>query len=99
MDDLINEIIIDKVRFRMHVCITHCTADLPARAELQQLVQYNGYYNACPYCCHPGIQISIVRERNVNVFGTPQINNMICICLNFFFVVQNSRNVVFNAFF
>lgn len=34
--------------------ITMCTLDLPAKAAVQQIKQYNGFY-ACTYCLHPGI--------------------------------------------
>lgn len=36
--------------------VTHCCCDLPARATLQCLPQYNGRF-ACGYCLHPGIFI------------------------------------------
>ncbi|KAL1426940.1 hypothetical protein MTO96_003239 [Rhipicephalus appendiculatus] len=38
-----------------------CCADSPARAAMQHMVQFNGYYG-CSWCYHPGV--------NVNVDGT-----------------------------
>lgn len=38
------------------VQITHAVFDLPARAQIQNMMQYNGK-NACPYCIHPGVSI------------------------------------------
>lgn len=36
--------------------ITNCTADLPAKAAVQEMVSHNGYF-ACGYCLHKGNQI------------------------------------------
>lgn len=43
------------------VSITHCSLDLPARAMVQAMTQFNGYCS-CPYCLHPGI--SVPNEKN-----------------------------------
>lgn len=36
--------------------ITHCSCDLPAKAEVQGMVGHAGYY-ACGFCLHPGIAV------------------------------------------
>lgn len=36
--------------------ITHCCCDLPAKAIVQGMLQYNGQ-SACGYCHHPGVAI------------------------------------------
>lgn len=33
--------------------ITSCTADLPAKADVQEMIGHNGYFG-CGYCLHPG---------------------------------------------
>ena len=33
--------------FRSQVVLVGCTCDLPARAQLTNVVQFNGYYDAC----------------------------------------------------
>lgn len=42
--------------------ILSCCLDLPAKASVQQINQYNGY-NACTYCIHPG---KLVSNSNAN---------------------------------
>lgn len=36
--------------------ITHAVFDLPAKAQIQNVVQYNGKFG-CSYCYHPGVSI------------------------------------------
>lgn len=43
-------------RYNFLPLITQCIADLPAKAEIQEMINHNGY-NACGYCFHPGISV------------------------------------------
>lgn len=42
--------------------VTHCSCDLPAKAMIQEFVQYNGY-NACAYCKHPGVPVKTQSKK------------------------------------
>lgn len=42
-----------EIKFKVH--INHLTADLPAKSQLQNKMQFNGKYG-CGYCYHPGIK-------------------------------------------
>lgn len=48
-------IVMNSELFKFHV--THASLDLPAKAVVQNITQYNGY-NACSYCKHPGEKTS-----------------------------------------
>lgn len=41
--------------------ITNCTADLPAKAAVQDMIAHNGYF-ACGYCAHKGNKIK--KDKN-----------------------------------
>lgn len=43
---------IDGKDLNLYLALTHCTVDLVAKPEVQQIVQFN-----CTYCFHPGEQI------------------------------------------
>lgn len=36
--------------------VTHCCCDLPAKALVQEMIQFNGF-NACGFCYHPGTSV------------------------------------------
>lgn len=43
----------ERIIFRPFV--THCSCDLPAKAMVQGITQFNGKYS-CGYCLHPGVR-------------------------------------------
>lgn len=53
------------------VRFTHAVFDLPAKAQIQNMMQYNGKH-ACSYCHHPGFTID-KRIKYPNMEKTPDI--------------------------
>lgn len=47
------DIQLENIIYKFKVFLTHCSADLPAKASIMNMIQYNGY-DACPLCLHPG---------------------------------------------
>lgn len=43
--------------------VMQCCCDLPAKAEVQSMVNHNGYYS-CGYCIHPGKSIKASNSSN-----------------------------------
>lgn len=59
-------------QYRFMPIITECCCDLPAKCEVQGIVNHNGY-NSCGYCDHPGFPVkstenskSFIRYTNRN---------------------------------
>ena len=46
----------EQVAFQLTAHVLGCSVDLPARAMLQNCVQFNGYYGCCA-CEQPGVSI------------------------------------------
>lgn len=70
------ELRIDNVRVEFEPVISSCCVDLPAKAALQKLVQYNGYH-ACSFCHHPGI--SVVNPNFKNRSFVRYVNGQDCL--------------------
>lgn len=51
----------DKQSLRFMPIITHCTCDLPAKADVQGMVGHAGHY-ACGFCMHPGVAVKKNKE-------------------------------------
>lgn len=39
--------------YKFRLCLTHFSADAPAKASIMCMLQYNAY-TGCSVCCHPG---------------------------------------------
>lgn len=61
----------NNINFKVY--ITHATFDLPAKAQIQQMQQYNGYFG-CGYCYHPGVSI----VKGVRYPSTTDNNELRC---------------------
>jgi hypothetical protein len=63
-----NSIHIDcgKKSFTFKLYLTQCSLDMPAKASIMNMLQYNGY-NGCPICLHPGKLIPNKKKRGSTV--------------------------------
>lgn len=70
---------IGEVEWTFNIYLTQGSFDLPAKATMQQLMQYNGSYG-CSYCLHPGESIknqkgiSRIKYTWSNVTHNPRTN-------------------------
>lgn len=60
---------------KFKIFLTHCSADMPAKAAIMNMMQYNGY-DACAMCLHPGKSIPNIKSGSTvrytfphNVYG------------------------------
>ena len=53
--------------FQMKVCVIGCTCDLPARALVQNFIQFNGFYG-CSFCQQPGKTTQTSNGGHVHTF-------------------------------
>lgn len=52
---------------QMKVCVLCCSCDLPARAIVQNFIQFNGYYGCC-FCEQPGETTHTEKGGHVHTF-------------------------------
>lgn len=57
----------DTEAFQMTVHVVGCTCDLPARAMVQNFIQFNGQYGCC-YCKQPGTTVPTEKGGHVHTF-------------------------------
>ena len=58
--------------FNMKVLVICCSCDLPARAMIQNFIQFNGFYGCCS-CEQPGKTVQTANGGHVHTF--PYVKN------------------------